>query len=235
MPSSKTRWLVTGASRGIGLALVSQLAEAGDTVFAACRTPEDADALTSIAERQPNLTVVALDVTDDAAVAAAVEAVSAIVASIDVLVNNAGINFNDTLSDFDAARMLRTFDVNTVGAMRMLTGCRPLLSASDRPRVVNVSSQLGSLTAQAPGFGWMAYNASKAALNVATRQASFALAGDGVVVVAVNPGWVRTDMCGEEAPVTPSESAAGIVALARRITLSDSGKFLVYDGTEHAW
>ncbi len=114
--------LITGGNRGIGLELVRQLLLAGDMVFATCRNPAGAEGLQALQkEYMDELVVVQMDVGDDNSVQAAHEAVSAHTNTLDLLINNAGINFNQGFEQFNATDMLQTFNVNSVGVMRVVT------------------------------------------------------------------------------------------------------------------
>lgn len=228
--------LITGANRGIGFELTQMLAKRGERVFATCRRPEEADALQKLSVRySAHVCIVQLDVADDASVAAALQAVSRQTQSLDWLLNNAGINEEHRFANFDADQMLRTLNVNAVGAMRVSHTFVDLLRRGERPLLVNVSSQLGSLTKARKRWGNYSYNASKAALNMITRHLSFDLANDGITVIALHPGWVQTDMGGKSAAVTLPDSAAGIINVLDNLTPEDNGRFYTYKGDIHPW
>jgi NAD(P)-dependent dehydrogenase (short-subunit alcohol dehydrogenase family) len=177
-----------------------------------------------------------LDVGDDGSVEAAMAAANGRVESLDMLINNAGILVGgETLSNFDAANMQRTFEVNVFGVMRVVTQFVDLLRLGDEPKVVNISSQLGSLQEVRPQWGRYSYNSSKAALNMISRMLSFDLQEDGIALVVIHPGWVQTDMGGANAAVTPQDSAGGILQIADNLTLANTGKFYTYAGEEHPW
>lgn len=229
--------LLTGANRGIGLELTRQALQAGSRVWAACRQPEKADELRALqAAYQAQLFVLPLDVTDEATIQTAFTAVSRQTSSLDLLINNAGILYRgETLANFDPERMRHTFDVNVLGVMRVTSRFVPLLRQGNRPRLINISSQLGSLQAMDTDWGMLSYNSSKAALNMITRKLAHELARDGITVIALHPGWVQTDMGGPHAAVTVPDSARGILTVAGRLDQSDSGKFFTYTGVEHPW
>ncbi|MCP4425525.1 MAG: SDR family oxidoreductase [Chloroflexi bacterium] len=229
--------LITGASRGIGLELTRQLLHQGNRVIATCRNPAQADELQSLAGTfKEQLTILPLDVTHDKAVKEARTAVAAQTSSLDLLINNAGILYRgEGVDNFDPAKMRHTFDVNVVGVMRVTTQFVDLLRSGTNPRIINISSQLGSLSAMNSDQGHVSYNSSKAALNMVSRKLAQELKGDGIVVTAVHPGWVQTDMGGAEAPVSILDSAQGILNVSENLTLADTGKFFVYSGEEHPW
>ena len=228
--------LITGANRGIGLGLVKQLLLAEDMVFATCREPSLADELQTLSKEYPDhLVVVQLDVGCDESVAAAFATVSGRTNHLDILINNAGINFQQGFEQFKAADMLQTFNINTVGVMRVATAFVDLLGGGEQSKLINMSSQLGSLTNPLVGWEHYGYNGSKAAINMLTRYLALDLAADEIVVVSIHPGWVQTDMGGPEAPVTLYDSVTGILNVVQRVTLKDSGKFLAFTGVEQPW
>ena len=217
---SKPLALVTGANRGIGFEVARQLGQKGFEVILGCR---DATKGEQAAEklRAEGLDAVALqlDVVDEASIAAAREWVETERGVLDVLINNAAINYDtwqDVLSG-DLRQVTETLDVNTFGPWRMTLAFLPMLRKSRHPRVVNVSSgsgQLDSMTGSTP-----AYSLSKLALNGLTLMLASRLKRDGVLVNSVCPGWVATDMGGTGGrPV--AEGAGGIVWAA---TLPDDG------------
>lgn len=231
------RVMVTGANRGIGLEFVSQLLGRGDRVIAACRQPESATALQELAQgANDQLSIVQLDVTDEASVKAARAAVGELTDAIDLLINNAGILQSDgRLEAFQPEVMRQTFNVNSVGPMLVASQFADLVKKGNDPQIINISSQLGSLQAVSPGWTLYSYNASKAALNMITRMQANELKSAGVTVVTAHPGWVQTDMGGPNAAVTPPDSAGGLLTLSDRLTMADSGEFFTWQGEKHVW
>jgi NAD(P)-dependent dehydrogenase (short-subunit alcohol dehydrogenase family) len=198
--------LVTGANRGLGLEVARQLDALGYDVLAGARDPSAVPA---------GLRAVRLDVTDEASILA----VRSSLRALDVLVNNAAIHYDtwQRVLDADLSVVREAVETNTLGAWRMAQAFADLLRASPAGRLVNVSSGGGSLTGMRDGSP--AYSVSKAALNALTLMLADALAADGVLVNAVCPGWVATDMGGPGGrPV--ADGAAGIVWAA---TLPDGG------------
>jgi NAD(P)-dependent dehydrogenase (short-subunit alcohol dehydrogenase family) len=193
--------VITGANRGIGLALARLYAQRGDTVFACCRSPREANELHALA-KSPAVTVLALDVGDDASVAALADALAAV--SVDTLINNSGVNGGpldeQTATRMDFAAWADAFNVNAIGPVRVLHALLPALTRSKRPKVMSVTSQLGAISLDlAVAYG---YSASKAALNKFMRLAAAELARDGIAVGLIHPGWVKTDMGGPGAQIT---------------------------------
>jgi len=226
--------VITGANRGIGLALASLYARRGDTVFACCRTPSSANALQALAEGA-SLRVLPLDVRDEASVATLASTLGD--TPVDTLINNAGVS-GGPLEEQTATRMnfgawADAFDTNAMGPVRVLQALLPSLKRAKNPKVMSVTSQLGALSLDlALAFG---YSASKAALNKFMRLAAGELSRDGIAVGLVHPGWVKTDMGGAGAHITPAESAAGIANVIDRLSLENTGGFWKWNGSAHDW
>ncbi|RSM67789.1 KR domain-containing protein [Kibdelosporangium aridum] len=176
--------LVTGGNKGIGREIVRQLADRGFTVYLGARDPQPVE----------DARVVRLDVTDAACVAEAVKTIETAAGRLDVLVNNAGVML-EWDAEVTAALMRETFEVNVFGVVTVTSACLPLLRRSSNPRIVNMSSGLGSLTllSEEKVRGFLAYSSSKAALNALTLVYANALRADGIRVNAVSPGMVPTD------------------------------------------
>jgi NAD(P)-dependent dehydrogenase (short-subunit alcohol dehydrogenase family) len=234
-----TTALVTGANRGLGLEWVRQLADRVDRLFAPCRRPDAADALQEFATSHPDtVDVFALDVTDPAAIDAAADRVEDDTGALDLLLNNAGVSgggSGDRFGGVDAGTMTEVFRANAVGPHLVTQSFADLLRvADDGATVVNVTSQLGSI-ARTSGGGWHSYKASKAALNMCTRLQAGALEDDGVIVVAMHPGWVRTDMGGPNARLTTEAAVADMLDVIAGLSPADTGRFLAHDGEELPW
>ena len=223
------RWVVTGANRGIGLEICRQLAARGDEVEATAREPGKATALAALAaEADGRVRIHALDVRSDESARALAESIGP--AAVDVLVNNAGIMGQlRSLESFDLADAMATFDVNALGPIRVTRALLPLLRQSRSARVVHVTSGMGSIGDNTSG-GAYGYRMAKAALNMAARSMSVDLRGEGIVSVAMNPGWVKTDMGGAGAPTAVDVCAKGILAVTDGLTLEQSGHFVDYRG-----
>ena len=208
--------VVSGGNRGIGLEVVRQLAERDHLVVLGSRDLARGEKVAAGLDR---VVALQLDVSDDASVAALAGEVGRRFGRVDVVVNNAAILY-DTWAravSADLAQVREAMETNLYGAWRLTQALLPLLRRSPHPRVVNVSSEGGSLASMSGGTP--AYSISKAALNALTRELAGELRGDGVLVNAICPGWVATDMGGPGGrPVR--DGAAGIVWAA---TLPDSG------------
>jgi NAD(P)-dependent dehydrogenase (short-subunit alcohol dehydrogenase family) len=210
--------VVSGGNRGIGLEVVRQLAALGWEVILGARDPEKGEtAGRSLATE--SVTVMPLDVADPEAPPRMAAAVRARFGRCDALINNAAVHYDDwetaTRADFRIVR--EAFEINVFGAWRLAAALVPLMRAQRYGRIVNVSSEAGSLSSM--GAAAPAYATSKAALNALTRVLAAELRGTGILVNAVCPGWVATDMGGAGGrPV--AEGARGIVWAA---TLPDDG------------
>ncbi|MGX6446891.1 SDR family oxidoreductase [Patulibacter sp. S7RM1-6] len=217
--------LVTGANKGIGFAIAQGLGARGFRVGVGARDAGRRDeAIERLRAGGADAFGVALDVTSDASVAAAATAVEDEAGRLDVLVNNAGIAGrtddgaqDPTTLDLDVLRTV--LETNVLGVVRTTNALLPLLLRSDAPRVVNVSSNMGSLTLQT-GPILAAYAPSKTMLNGITTQYARRLADTKVLVNACCPGYVATDFTGHDAPRTPEQGAAIALRLA---TLPDDG------------
>jgi NAD(P)-dependent dehydrogenase (short-subunit alcohol dehydrogenase family) len=230
--------LVTGANRGIGLALVEQyLAVGGCRIFASCRNPEAASALNAMAEANPQtLRTLQLDVDDETSIKRAVDTIGADSDRLDALINNAGVSGGgDTrnMGQLNSVAVAAVITTNAVAPLIVTQACRDLLKQADNPRVVMISSGLGSL-ARADGSAY-AYRMSKAAMNMAARVLAFDDAMAGITTVTMAPGWVRTDMGGPSANLAPEESASALLAVIEKLDASDNGGFYRYDGMKMDW
>lgn len=226
--------VITGSNRGIGLALTTVYAQRGDTVFACCRAPNKAKELQALAKAHP-VTVVPLDVGDDKSVAALAKQLAG--TAVDTLVNNAGVSGGppeqQTATSMNFAAWADAFNVNSLGPVRVMQALLPALKRSRSAKVMSVTSQLGAISLDM-AFA-LGYSASKAALNKFMRLAASELKAQGIAVGVVHPGWVKTDMGGPGASITPSESAAGIANVIDQLSLQNTGGFWKWNGSRHEW
>ena len=231
------RILITGANRGLGLELVRQLAERGEAqIIATCRRPEVAPALQALADAHASITVLPLDVADPASRAALVAGLGEHCDGLDWLINNGAINHSG--GNFDAleeAALAEMFLVNSIAPLMLSIELLPFLKAGTEPKVVHISSGAGSLELAARSRSNLGYSASKAALNMYTRKQGIAWQDEGIIVYALGPGWVRTDMGGPNADIGVEESIAGCLRVIDGLTQADSGGFGNYTGETLPW
>jgi NAD(P)-dependent dehydrogenase (short-subunit alcohol dehydrogenase family) len=210
-----TRFLITGVNRGIGQALAARALRDGHDVIGTTRDGRG-DTLAVSMDRPGDI-----DLPD--------------IGPIDVLINNAGTigpARQSTLDmDFDAA--LHTFAVNALAPLAVAQATLPALRRGTQPRILSVSSQMAWMGYQKSDR--IAYRASKAALNKLMQGLATDLAPEGITVAVVDPGWVRTDMGGAEADEDPADVACGILALALRLSLADSGTFFRFTGEKREY
>jgi NAD(P)-dependent dehydrogenase (short-subunit alcohol dehydrogenase family) len=219
--------LITGANRGIGLALAQQFTARGDRVIAVCRQSSPAlDATAAAVEA-------GVDVSDDAAV----DALAARLADvrIDTLVLNAGILGQESLGAIDAAgfeRMRRQFEVNALGPLRVAQALRERMA--DGGKIGIITSRMGSVADNGSG-GYYGYRASKAAVNAIGKSLALDLESRGIAVVLLHPGYVATDMVGGNGDISPAQAATELIARLDALTLAQSGSFLHANGTPLPW
>lgn len=231
--------LISGTNRGIGLELVRQyLTETPHRVYATVRTESAARALDDLVARYPDrLTVLVFDVSNVAQMQQQAAQLVQNGGALDVLINNAGMNPPGGIQRIDTITsdvMLNTFHVNTVGPLMLVQQFLPMLKRSQRPCVVNVSSGMGSLTERDYG-GYYAYCTSKAALNMVTRGLAIDLAQYHGLAIALDPGWVKTDMGGSGAELEPYESVEGIRRIIDTLTHDDNGAYVRWNGERLPW
>ena len=233
--SDKTNALVTGANKGIGLAIARQLGERGLAVWLGCRDADRGEAAAAaLREAGVAAHAIPLDVAGGDSVTAAAARLEAEAGVLDVLVNNAGISVGSPPPDVteEAIDDIRAmFEVNTLGPLRMTQALLPLLRKSAAPRIVMMSSGLGSIsdTADMASLIWnvgaSGYSASKAALNMLTVKLAKELLADGIKVNAADPGYTATDLNGHTGTRTVEEAAAIAVELATLGPLGPTGGF----------
>ena len=225
---------ITGTTRGIGLELARQFLDAGSDVFATARNPES-DALQSLkAAHGDQLQLLSLDVTDSVQIAE----VAATLAGqpLNLLINNAGLfrSRSDDAESLSHETWLQEFHVNAIAPFMVTRALRENLAAADDALVAMISSKMGSMSDNTSG-GAYSYRSSKAALNAVTVCLSSDLADDGTRVVALHPGWVRTDMGGSNAPVDAPTSASGLKKVMLGIDTAQNGGFFDYTGAPIPW
>ena len=230
------RILITGANRGLGLEFTRQLLERGDRVFAARRNALETHDLEKLqAEYAEQLSVLELDVRDEDQINEIVATVSEHSDRLDLLINNAGVYpRGERFGNLNGATMLDTLHTNSVAPMLVAQAFADLLSKGDEPKVVNISSGMGSI-ARTGGGGNYSYRASKAGLNMFSKVLAGDMRSKGITVIVIHPGWVQTDMGGSGASLSPEKSISSMLKVINEIGLADSGRYLQWDGAELPW
>ena len=229
--------IVTGANRGLGLALVRQVLARGERVVATCRQPGKATALNALAGEYPGrLHVLPLDVAEPKSRAELVRELPLVLGEagrIELLLNNAGVlHSGERFGHLEQATLEDSLRINAVGPFLLAEALAPHLA--DGAKVANLSSVMGSIATRGE-FRSPSYCASKAAQNMLNVQLARALAPRGIVVLALHPGWVRTDMGGEAAELAPDEVAAGLLRVIDGAGAAESGQFLDWRGQSVPW
>jgi len=237
--------LITGANRGIGLALTARCLDNRHNVIATCRHPEQATTLQALAQTGAPLTILPLDVTDASSIAALATSLSGQI--LDILINNAGIlsgvrddataltqDASQTFGTLDENGWIKVLRVNTIAPLMVTQALLPNLRKGQTRKIAMMSSKDGSITHMDSHIP-IAYGTSKAALNAATKILASTLQPEGFTVVAINPGWVRTDMGTQEADLSPEESASRVTRIIETLTPEQTGQFLRHTGETVAW
>ncbi len=219
---------ITGASRGLGLEFARQYAADGWSVVAACRRPSEAPQLERL-----GVEIVCLDVADFGAVAALARQLSG--RAFDLLLNNAGVyGENQELGSIDAEDWQRVLRTNVIAPLKIAEAFLPHVLAGQRKAMAFLTSRMGSIADNDSGGSYI-YRSSKAALNAAVRSLAIDLRSRGVSVVLLHPGWVKTDMGGNAAPLDAETSVAGLRRVIDDARPAESGIFRDYTGALLPW
>ena len=228
--------LISGANRGIGLEFTRQLLARGEHVIAACRHPGKATALNALAGEHPGrLHVLPLDVADPKSRASLVHDLPLVLGDdrLDLLVNNAGVlHSGERFGHIEQAILEDSFRTNAIGPFLLAQALAPLLN--DGARIANLSSVMASIASRGE-FRSPSYCASKAAQNMLTVQLAQAVAARDIVVLALHPGWVQTEMGGEHATVPTADAVRGLLQVVDGATPAQSGSFLDWRGGALPW
>jgi NAD(P)-dependent dehydrogenase (short-subunit alcohol dehydrogenase family) len=221
--------LITGANRGIGLALAKRFGEAGYTVIGTARSPEKAVDLKATGAR-----VEKLDVTSQDSVDALARSLGD--TPLDILINNAGIKGHDAkqLDELEVDQLAQTLSVNTLGPLRVIQALYTNIQRSPTAIVANISSMMGSMEMNTWGC-CLGYRASKSALNSFTKTLAVDHGDKNLIFVTLHPGYVQTDMNDGQGNVTPAQSADGLFKVITGLDDSDNGKFYDFKGNELPW
>ncbi len=230
------RILITGANRGLGLELVRLCAARGDRVFAGCRSPEHDTELKDLsAQFRGRVNILPMEITDTDSLERCVEQVRSEVDALDMLINNAAINDEgETLRTFDAEKAAQQWMVNAAGQVLVAQKFLDLLKAGNDPKIINVTSEAGSISTMNHFRGYY-YFGSKAAMNMFSRSMAWDPDTAGIITIVLHPGWVRTDMGGSNAHLSVTESAEGILKVIANLKSEDNGKFHTWEGKEYPW
>ena len=250
---SPTSWpfksiFITGCNRGIGLALVQQFLNLNNPpqkIFATCRSIEKASELKNLAAANSNLHLIEFDVTNFEGIKQVVLEVETKLEGqgLNLLINNAGIMDRSTLDQFTAESMINVYNTNVVAPLMLTKGLLPLFRRaasqsnnqdSTKTFIANMSSGVGSI-ANNTWSTMYPYRPSKAALNMITKSLSVDLAKDGIMTVCLHPGWVKTDMGGQDATLTTEQSVQGLVAVIASLDEAKNGGFYDFSGKALPW
>jgi len=241
---SQARVLITGCSRGLGFEMVNQLVNRScppRLVLATCRSPETAGRLQELSERHSIIKIIKLDVDDLDSFDGLRDEAGLETDRLDLLINNAGVSPKASrITMVTAEQMSRTLHTNTLAPLFLTKSLLPLLQKKDLTRnpslIVNMSSILGSITENTKQGGLYPYRASKSALNAITRSLSIDLKHQNICAVSIHPGWVKTDMGGNNAPLTAKQSIKGVLELIEEFSPAEhNGNFYDNTGSKLGW
>ena len=233
MPKQKTV-LITGVSRGIGLEFCQQLSKNNYVVIGLCRDINNADKLLALTKRFPYMKLFNADVTDPLSLEVIEDELGK--KPIDIIINNAAIlgNKNATLATITDEEMYSSFKTNTLAPLNIVkTFYASLLAGTDK-KVVNISTCMASPASNSEG-GYYSYRTSKAALNALMKSLAIDLQKDGIKVLQLHPGWVKTDMGTDAAPLTAAESVTGMIQVIEHFSGEQIAAFLDYQGKPVTW
>jgi NAD(P)-dependent dehydrogenase (short-subunit alcohol dehydrogenase family) len=223
--------LITGANKGIGLEICRQLAQAKHHVILSARSAQRGEAaVKELAAEGLKVDFLLLDTADEDSILRASRELKQRITALNVLINNAAILdvWQGSILDATAAGLRDTFITNTLGPVLLTQALLPLLEAGKPARVINVSSQLGSVANMTDG--WPGYGISKAALNAATRKLAQALKPHDISVNVASPGWVKTEMGTDNAPLSVEQGARNIIRLITDVPATLTDHFLEANG-----
>jgi NAD(P)-dependent dehydrogenase (short-subunit alcohol dehydrogenase family) len=227
--------LITGASKGLGYSLTELYLSKGHLVIATYR--KNLENLEKIKENK-NLLLYKMDVSDEESVKTAYEYIGNKVKYIDILINNAAIYIEDkskTIENIDIENVIQTLNVNSIGPLRVLKYFYPLVEKGFKKLIINISSEAGSISNcwRDREYG---YCMSKSALNMLSAILQNYSKNKGIKVLSIHPGWMRTDMGGPNADISPGESAEGIFNLSlKEWDVNDKNIYMDYKGNIMTW
>ncbi|XP_050962355.1 C-factor-like [Labeo rohita] len=249
--------LITGANRGLGLEMVKQLSESAcpkQHIFATCRNPDGpkSEALRELAKKHPSvITIIRLDADDPSSIKESAKKVGSLLGNngLNLLVNNAAIVARGTIQTSSVEDMKNTFNTNVIGPLLIIREYLPFLQkaakasgtpgmSSNKAAVINISTVAGSMTRMPTIYSFfptLPYGVSKAGFNMLTVLAAEELKADEILCMALHPGWVKTELGGDEAPLEPKESVEGMLRVIVSLTEKQHGGFLDYTGETVTW
>lgn len=235
-----SRIFISGTNRGLGLEFVKQYLLRGDQVIATCRNPKDSQELNELKKSyNENLTIFKLDVTNKKEREEVYINIRDNFGSIDIFINNAGIpagggSNSYILGELHAEDMLKVFSVNSIAPVLLVELFLDLIKKGNNPKIINITSGLSSLTRKNWVFRY-SYCASKTALNMFSKLMALQLKDEGIIVIPLHPGHVKTDLGGSFAPLNPKESIEGMIRVIESLTMDDTGKFIDWRNEELPW
>lgn len=228
--------LITGANRGIGLEFARQYAADGWQVVACCRQPQQAEALNRLADQyKDRFSIHRLDVRELAETDQLSHKLQDL--PIDILINNAGVYPHAQNGEFGRISYddwMEAFRVNTFAPLKMVEALVEQIACSQLKIVATITSKMGSIADNQRGGSYI-YRSSKAAVNMVVKSLAVDLQPRGIIAVLLHPGWVQTDMGGRDALISTKQSVTGMKSILGRVTHSDTGKFIAYDGQHIPW
>jgi NAD(P)-dependent dehydrogenase (short-subunit alcohol dehydrogenase family) len=225
--------VITGANRGIGLGFVKHYLLEGWKVYALHRENSNDD-LVSLCKAHSTLICITLDLLDENSIQNAGVSIKEGCNGVDLLINNAGLAQHEFFGELTQQALMNSYQVNSIAPALLTQALSSCLN--DKSRVIQLSSGLASISDNLSPLGnFDAYCMSKAAVNMLTRRLAFKFAEQQIVVSAISPGWVKTDMGGAEAPASVSDAVKDITSTIKSLTLNDSGRFIDELGAVIEW
>lgn len=224
--------LITGANRGIGLEFTKQYAKDGWNVLACCRHPQSAIDLTALAAAHSNVKIHTLDVADFTQIDALATQLKG--ESIDVLINNAGVYPASHFGDVNYDEWAQGFKINSMAPLKMAEAFVQHITRSQLKKIATITSKMGSIDDNTSGDSY-SYRSSKTAVNMVMKCLSIDLKPYGICTITLHPGWVQTDMGGPNGLINTQTSVSGLRSQIDALHISNTGKFVAYDGKAIGW
>ncbi len=225
---------ITGANRGLGLEFAKQFLDLGWEVLATARNPEKSQDLQELAkEKGDQISLLQLDLRDFQKIESLAQKLEG--KKIDLLLSNGAVyGGKQAFGDMDYENWKEVFVVNTMAPLKLAEAFLPHVERGEKKWMVFVTSKMGSIADNQSGGNYI-YRSTKAALNMVCKSLSIDLKPKGITAIVIHPGWVKTDMGGEHAPLTPKESISGMIQVIQNLSIEKTGRFYNYDGTQLPW